>query len=141
MLCKRAGPAQGPRPVTKSLPHSLRAANEAAFADSVDVVDDHLERSFALLVLRALFDHGAVEIEHLFGQRHVARIQDADCAGIVARGEHLACVEAGRRKRDIQHASLHGAHGANGDIAIAKLEALIEDGAGFAAITLFPAQG
>ena len=69
----------------------------------------------------------------LVGKRQVAHLEDADRAVVVARGKHLARVEARGRKRDVEHAAQHRLDTAVRDVAVAEFEALVDDAARFGA--------
>ena len=105
--------------------------NQAALADSVNIIDDHLERRCAVLSSSTLCDLRCVIILQILGKGQVAHVQDTDRTVVITARQHQASIGTARCKGHVQNTGLHSPANANSNIAISQFKAFVYDSTGF----------
>ena len=71
-----------------------------------------------------------MEVQNVLGEGQVAGVQDADGAVVVTAGQHETGIGTAGSEGNVQNAAFHGAANAQGNVAVAQLEALVHDATG-----------
>ena len=101
--------------------------NQAATADGVNVIDDHLEGDVAVLDLSSLSQLVVVESLQVVCEGQVACVQDTNSAVVVTSGQHQAGIALSGTEGDIDDTGVDTCDGTQDDIAVAQLDAAVED--------------